>query len=262
MLEVINLSKKFLEGTNNEVVALEKVDFELDEGDFVSVIGSNGAGKTTFLNLIAGSTSPTTGRVVLEGVDMTGYSEHQRAAYIGRVFQEPGKGTAPGMTVAQNLSLALKKSGRGLRKGVTSDRKQRFQEELSKLGLGLEERLGERIRHLSGGQRQGLAVLMATFTTPKLLLLDEHTASLDPKNADKIIDITKKLVEEKGLTTIMVTHDMKQALKLGNRLTMLHRGNIVYDVNGEKKQSLTIDDLLQSFSERNIEDDELLLSIE
>lgn len=262
MLEVINLSKKFLEGTNNEVVALEKLSYHLEQGDFVSVIGSNGAGKTTFLNLVAGSTYPTTGKVLVEETNITSYSEHQRAAYIGRVFQEPGKGTAPGMTVAQNLSLALKKSNRGLRRGVTPERKKKFRDELSKLGLGLEDRLEERIRHLSGGQRQGVAVLMATLTTPKLLLLDEHTASLDPKNAEKIIDITEKLVEAKGLTTIMVTHDMKQALDLGNRLTMLHRGNIVYDVNGRKKQALTIDDLLESFSERDIEDDELLLSIE
>lgn len=262
MLEVNDLSKRFFKGTNNEVVALKKVDFELSEGDFSTVIGSNGAGKTTFLNLIAGSIAPTTGKVLVEGTEVTGYSEHQRAAYIGRVFQEPGKGTAPGMTVAQNLSLALKKSGRGLRKGVTPQRRERFREELRKLGLGLEERLEEKIQHLSGGQRQGLAVLMATLTTPKLLLLDEHTASLDPKNADKIIEITEKLVAEKELTTIMVTHDMRQALKLGNRLTMLHRGKIVYSVNGEKKQSLTIDDLLKRFTERDIEDDELLLSID
>ncbi len=262
MLKVTNLSKKFLEGTNNEVVALKGIDFSMNRGDFLTVIGSNGAGKTTFLNLIAGSLFPSTGRVEIAGEDVTNYSEHERAAYIGRVFQEPGKGTAPGMTVAQNLSLALKKSNRGLRKGVTPKRKELFYEELSKLGLGLEERLDEKVRHLSGGQRQGVAVLMSTLTTPKLLLLDEHTASLDPKNASKIIEITRKLVKEKELTTIMVTHDMKQALDLGNRLTMLHRGEVIYDVNGERKKELTIDDLLESFSERKIEDDELLLSME
>ena len=265
MLEVTRLTKKFFPGTINEIVALKGLDLRLEEGDFLTVIGSNGAGKTTLLNTIAGTLIPTSGRVFIAGEDVTELPEHSRAQMIGRVFQEPGQGTAAGMTVAQNLVLASRKGGRGLRLGVTEERKERFRDELAKLGLGLEGRLGERVTHLSGGQRQGLAVLMATMIMPSLLLLDEHTASLDPKNARKIMDITERLVKAKGLTTIMVTHDMGQAIELGDRLAMLHRGDIVFQAREEEKEELTVEDLVASFSRgagEGLADDELLLTME
>ncbi len=261
MLHANNLTKCFFPGTPNEIVALNGLSIELSEGQFLTVIGSNGAGKTTFLNLIAGSLFPSEGKITLNGKDVTTVPEHVRAQMVGRVFQEPGMGTASGMTVAQNLVLALNKGHKGLKIGVTQDRKSALREELEQLGLGLEERMNERVTHLSGGQRQGLAVLMATLTMPKILLLDEHTASLDPKNARKILEITEQLVTEKNLTTIMVTHDMNQAIDLGDRLVMLHRGSFVADVNGKKKEQLTVDKLVELFSERNIVDDELLLTM-
>ena len=261
MLDVRNLTKKFVTGTINEVVALADLNLHLEEGDFLTVIGSNGAGKTTFLNLIAGTYEPTSGEIFIDQKNVTGVPEHKRAVDIGRVFQEPGQGTAPGLTVAQNLSLAVKKGMKGLHYAVTSDRRKMFQTELAELGLGLEDRLDERVRHLSGGQRQGLAVLMATLTMPKVLLLDEHTASLDPKNARKILEITERLVTDKELTTIMVTHDMNQALDVGNRLAMLHRGSILCSLSEEEKHEFTIDSLLELFSRQEVVDDELLLSL-
>lgn len=261
MLHASNLTKYFFPGTPNEIVAVDGLDLELTEGQFLTVIGSNGAGKTTFLNLIAGSLFPSEGKITLDEKDVTDVPEHVRAQMVGRVFQEPGMGTASGMTVAQNLVLALNKGHKGLGIGVTGKRKSFLREELDQLGLGLEDRLSERVTHLSGGQRQGLAVLMATLTMPKILLLDEHTASLDPKNARKILEITERLVSEKDLTTIMVTHDMNQAIDLGDRLVMLHRGSFVADVNGKKKENLTVDKLVELFSERNIVDDELLLTM-
>lgn len=260
MLKVNELTKKFFPGTPNELTAIDKLDLEITDGDFLTVIGSNGAGKTTFLNLIAGTIFPTDGRIFLAGREVTEVPEHERAELVGRVFQEPGRGTASGMTVAQNLVLALNKGHKSLRIGVNSDRREYFKEELSKLGLGLEDRLDEKVMHLSGGQRQALAVLMATLTMPKILLLDEHTASLDPKNAKKILEVTRQLVEGKELTTIMVTHDMNQAIDLGNRLVMLHRGSKICDVNNRKKEELTVDKLVELFSEKDIVDDELLLT--
>ncbi|MFP4588556.1 MAG: ABC transporter ATP-binding protein [Candidatus Bipolaricaulota bacterium] len=259
MLKVSNLTKRFLSGTMNEVVAVDHLNLELDKGEFLTVIGSNGAGKTTFLNLISGTLIPSEGRVYIDEKNVTTMPEHSRAEFIGRVFQEPGLGTAAGMTVAQNLCLALKKRNQGFGMGVTPKRREIFNRELSKIELGLESRLDETVRHLSGGQRQGLSVLMATLTMPKILLLDEHTASLDPKNARKILEITCSLVAEKKLTTIMVTHDMNQALKVGDRLAMLHRGSFVCNLDGRKKEELTVEKLVTLFSERNIADDELLL---
>lgn len=261
MLQVTDLTKKFFPGTVNELTALENLNMELSSGEFVTVIGSNGAGKTTFLNLIAGSVLPTKGSVFLDGEDVTQVPEHDRAQYVGRVFQEPGLGTASGMTVAQNLALAINKGGKGLRIGVTQSRRSLFKEELAQLGLGLEERLNERVIHLSGGQRQGLAVLMATLTMPKILLLDEHTASLDPKNAQQILEITERLVLDKHLTTIMVTHDMNQALEMGDRLAMLHRGSLICNLSAREKKNLTVDKLVELFSQKNIADDELLLTM-
>ncbi len=260
MLKVNELTKKFFPGTPNELTAVDNLDLKITDGDFLTVIGSNGAGKTTFLNLIAGTIFPTEGRIFLAGQEVTQVPEHERAELVGRVFQEPGRGTASGMTVAQNLVLALNKGHKSLRMGVNNDRREFFKEELGKLGLGLESRLDEKVVHLSGGQRQALAVLMSTLTMPKILLLDEHTASLDPKNAKKILEVTRQLVEEKELTTIMVTHDMNQAIDLGNRLIMLHRGSKICDVNNQKKEELTVDKLVELFSEKDIVDDELLLT--
>ncbi|MBS3736712.1 MAG: ATP-binding cassette domain-containing protein [Candidatus Bipolaricaulota bacterium] len=260
MLKVNNLTKKFFPGTPNELTAVDDLDLEMTDGDFLTVIGSNGAGKTTFLNLIAGTMTPTRGRIFLDGQEVTQVPEYECAELVGRVFQEPGRGTASGMTVAQNLVLALNKGHKSLRIGVNRERREFFKEELGKLGLGLENRLDEKVVHLSGGQRQALAVLMATLTMPKILLLDEHTASLDPKNAKKILEVTKKLVSEKELTTIMVTHDMNQAIDLGNRLIMLHRGSMICDVEDGQKEELTVDKLIELFSEKDIVDDELLLT--
>ncbi len=261
MLKTERLTKCFFSGTANELVAVDELSIELGDGKFLTVIGSNGAGKTTFLNLIAGSLFPSDGRIFLDNQEVTTAPEHIRAKLVGRVFQEPGLGTASSMTVAQNLVLAYNKGHKGLNIGITRERKKLLKDELSQLGLGLENRLNEKVVHLSGGQRQGLAVLMATLTMPKVLLLDEHTASLDPKNAKKILDITERLVSEKNLTTIMVTHDMNQAIDLGDRLVMLHRGSFVCDVNGQKKEKLTVDKLVKLFSERDIVDDELLLTM-
>ncbi|MBS3788530.1 ATP-binding cassette domain-containing protein [Candidatus Bipolaricaulota bacterium] len=260
MLKVENLTKRFFSGTPNELTAIAGLNFELSEDEFLTVIGSNGAGKTTLLNLIAGKMFPTKGKIFLDGQEVTRVAEHLRAKLVGRVFQEPGLGTASGMTVAQNLVLALNKGHKNLRIGVNRERRKLFKEELSRLELGLENRLNERVVHLSGGQRQALAVLMATLTMPKILLLDEHTASLDPKNASKILEITERLVSEKQLTTIMVTHDMNQAIDLGNRLVMLHRGTSVCDVGKQRKRELTVDKLVKLFSEKDIVDDELLLT--
>ncbi len=261
MLRVKNLTKQFFPGTPNELTAIDELDLELSNGEFLTVIGSNGAGKTTFLNLIAGNLFPTKGEIFLDGENVTEVPEHARAHLVGRVFQEPGQGTASGMTMAQNLVLALNKGHKGLGIGVTGSRRKRFRDELSQLGLGLEDRLDEKVLHLSGGQRQALAVLMATLTMPKVLLLDEHTASLDPKNAGKILEITERLVREKELTTVMVTHDMNQAIDLGSRLVMLHRGSLIANVHGERKEQLTVDKLVDLFSQRDIVDDELLLTI-
>lgn len=260
MLRVENLTKRFFPGTPNELTAIDGLNFELSDDEFLTIIGSNGAGKTTLLNLIAGLMFPTEGNIFLDGRDVTRVAEHVRSKLVGRVFQEPGLGTASGMTVAQNLVLALKKSHKSLQIGVTRERRKLFREELSRLGLGLEDRLNEQVVHLSGGQRQALAVLMATLTMPKILLLDEHTASLDPKNASKILDVTQRLVSEKELTTIMVTHDMNQAIDLGNRLIMLHRGSSICDLRENRKKELTVDKLVKLFSEKNIVDDELLLT--
>lgn len=261
MLKTERLTKRFFSGTTDELVAVDELSIQVGNGKFLTVIGSNGAGKTTFLNLIAGSLLPSEGRIFLDNREVTTAPEHLRAKLVGRVFQEPGLGTASSMTVAQNLVLAFNKGHKGLNIGVTRERRKLLKDELSQLGLGLENRLNEKVVHLSGGQRQGLAVLMATLTMPKVLLLDEHTASLDPKNARKILDITERLVSEKNLTTIMVTHDMNQAIDLGDRLVMLHRGSSVCDVNGQKKEKLTVDKLVKLFSERDIVDDELLLTM-
>ncbi|MGE5703700.1 MAG: ABC transporter ATP-binding protein [Clostridia bacterium] len=250
MLRISNAGKVFNAGTVNEKVALKKVNLHLAPGDFVTVIGGNGAGKSTLMNLISGGLLPDSGSITIDGTDVTKMKEHQRASFIGRVFQDPMAGTAPNMSIEENLAIAY---GRGKRRtlslGVTNAKRELFREQLKVLDQGLENRLKAKVGLLSGGQRQALSLLMATFTKPKILLLDEHTAALDPKRAALIVDLTRKIVEQNQLTTLMVTHNMEQALHMGNRLLMLHEGNIILDIPQEKKQQMTTKDLLRAFEE-------------
>lgn len=250
MLKVSQVRKVFNEGTVNEKIALQQIDLHLAPGDFVTVIGSNGAGKSTFLNVISGGIIPDQGTIVIDGQNVTKLAEHQRASLIGRVFQDPMAGTAPNMTIEENLAIAY---GRGQRRtlalGVNNKKRKLFQEQLALLDQGLENRLKTKVGFLSGGQRQALSLLMATFTKPKILLLDEHTAALDPKRAQLIVDLTQKIVEQHKLTTLMVTHNMEQALNMGNRLLMLHEGRIILDIPQEKKEQMTTKDLLRAFEE-------------
>ena len=250
MLKITNLYKTFNPGTVNENKVLNGLNLELAEGDFVTVIGGNGAGKSTTLNAIAGNIRPDFGTIVLDGQDITHMPDYKRAKLLGRVFQDPRMGTAPDMEIAENLSIAAR---RGVRRslfkwGCTKRDREDFKEILSELDLGLEERLSDKVGLLSGGQRQALTLLMATLKKPKLLLLDEHTAALDPKTAAKVLELTDKLVSENNLTTLMITHNMRDAIKHGNRLIMMHEGRVVVDVSGEEKQKLTIEDLLGLFT--------------
>ncbi|PCN44315.1 ABC transporter ATP-binding protein [Brevibacillus laterosporus] len=248
MLKLTDVSKLFYRGTVNEKIALQQIHLHLMPGDFVTVIGSNGAGKSTLLNMIGGALLPDGGQVCIDGKDVTRRGEHQRAKYIGRVFQDPMAGTAPHMTIEENLAIALARGERRLfRLGVTKSKRSFFREQLSILEQGLEDRLQAKVGLLSGGQRQALSLLMATLTKPKILLLDEHTAALDPKRAALITALTKRIVERDQLTTLMVTHNMEQALSLGNRLLMLHEGKIILDVGQEQKASMTTKELLQAF---------------
>ena len=248
MLNVSGVSKTFFPGTVNERRALVDVDLELAAGDFVTVIGSNGAGKSTVLNTVAGRITQEEGVIELGNRDVSKLKEHQRAAEVGRVFQDPMAGTSPNLTIEQNLSLADRRGHRrGLSLGVTGAKRERFAEALKVLELGLENRLKTKVGLLSGGQRQALSLLMATLTQPKVLLLDEHTAALDPQRAELVTRLTTKIVEEQKLTTLMVTHNMVQALEVGNRLIMMHEGRIILDVSGEEKAKLTPADLLAEF---------------
>ncbi|MGO1943899.1 MAG: ABC transporter ATP-binding protein [Ancrocorticia sp.] len=248
MLEVAGITKVFFPGTVNERRALEDVDLKLREGDFVTVIGSNGAGKSTLLNVVSGSIRSDAGSVTVDGRNVTRLSDYQRAAYIGRVFQNPSAGTAPHMTIEENLAIAKKRGmRRGLRWAVKKSLRSDFRDDLATLEQGLEERLDDWVGLLSGGQRQSLSLLMATFTNPKILLLDEHTAALDPQRAALVTKITSELVEAQGLTTLMVTHNMEQALAMGNRLIMMHQGRIILDVEGEDKATMSVPDLLAEF---------------
>jgi putative tryptophan/tyrosine transport system ATP-binding protein len=249
MLNVTDVSKTFFPGTVNERKALVNVNLMLAPGDFVTVIGSNGAGKSTVLNTVAGRISQDEGVVSLDGRDVSKLKEHQRAAQVGRVFQDPMAGTSPNLTIEENLSLADKRGQpRGLGFGVTRAKRERFAEALTVLELGLESRLKTKVGLLSGGQRQALSLLMATFSQPKILLLDEHTAALDPQRAELVTRLTRKVVEEQGLTTLMVTHNMAQALEVGNRLIMMHEGRIILDVSEEEKSKLAPGDLLAEFA--------------
>ena len=264
MLEIKEIWKTFNAGTVNEKQALRGVSLTLNDGDFCTVIGGNGAGKSTMLNAVAGTWAVDAGSISIGGTDVTHLPEYKRAPYIGRVFQDPMLGTAPTMQILENLALAARRGQRrGLGWGVTKEEKGRYQEMLQKLDLGLEDRLTSKVGLLSGGQRQALTLLMASLQKPKLLLLDEHTAALDPKTAAKVLELSDRIVAESHLTTMMVTHNMKDAIAHGNRLIMMYDGKIVIDVSGEEKKKLTVPQLLELFSKvsgSDEADDKLLLS--
>ena len=264
MLKIENIAKTFNPGTITEKYALKGVTLHLAPGDFVTVIGGNGAGKSTLMNSIAGTFRVDAGSIVIAGTDITKWPEHKRAKYIGRVFQDPMMGTAAGMMIEENLAIAARRgTAPRLRWSFSKAQREQFRELLTGLNLGLEDRLESKVGLLSGGQRQALTLLMATMAEPKLLLLDEHTAALDPKTAEKVLDITKDIVEKRRLTTLMITHNMKDALRLGNRLIMMHEGKILVDVKGEEKSRLTVRDLLALFEKaagNEMANDSLLLS--
>ena len=250
MLQINNIHKTFNKGTINEKPALRGVTLNLEEGEFVTVIGGNGAGKSTMLNAIAGVWPVDEGSIIVDGRNITGYPEYKRAVYLGRVFQDPMTGTAADMQIDENLALAARRgSTRTLRWGITKKEKDEYRELLKTLDLGLEDRMTSKVGLLSGGQRQALTLLMATLKQPRLLLLDEHTAALDPKTAAKVLDITGKIVKEHNLTALMVTHNMKDAIRMGNRLIMMDEGRIIYDVQGEEKQKLHVSDLMEKFEQ-------------
>lgn len=249
MLKITNLQKTFNPGTVNAKTALNGLNLHIKEGDFVTVIGGNGAGKSTLQNAIAGVWKPDFGTIEIDGVDVTNMPEHKRARFLGRVFQDPMKGTAPDMEIAENLAIASKRGiKRRLVRGVRKADRQHYRELLATLELGLEDRLSTKVGLLSGGQRQALTLLMAAMNRPKLLLLDEHTAALDPKTAAKVLEITDRIVTENHLTTLMITHNMRDAIEHGNRLIMMHDGQVVVDVEGEEKKNLTVEALLALFN--------------
>lgn len=263
MLTLTNIQKTFAPGTVNEKKALCGIDLHLEAGDFVTVLGSNGAGKSTLFGAIAGSFRPDTGTVVLDGQDITNMPDYRRSKCIGRLFQDPLRGTAPSMTIAENLALAYLRAGHGRSPFSTITKKDRaeFRDRLAALELGLEDRMNHPVGLLSGGQRQALTLLMATLQKPKLLLLDEHTAALDPKTAAKVLEISNKIVQENHLTTLMITHNMRDAIRYGNRLIMMNEGHVIYDVRGEEKTKLEVSDLLQRFEQAGGEaNDRMILS--
>lgn len=255
MLTISNVSKTFNKGTINEKKALSCINLNLAEGDFCTVIGGNGAGKSTMLNMIAGVYPIDCGKIMIDGVNISRQPEHRRAKYIGRVFQDPMMGTAAGLQIDENLALAFRRGRtRGLGWGIKNIEREYYQDSLAKLGLGLQTRMSSKVGLLSGGQRQALTLLMATLERPKLLLLDEHTAALDPKTAKKVLELTGEIVQEQNLTALMVTHNMKDAIQLGNRLVMMHEGRIIYDVSGAGKAKLQVEDLLRKFEEASGEE--------
>ena len=264
MLKIENVYKTFNPGTVNEKVALQGLNLHLKEGDFVTVIGGNGAGKSTMLNAVTGVFGVDSGKVLIDGVDVTHLPEYKRAKYIGRVFQDPMMGTAATMQIEENLALAARRGKpRTLRIGITKAEREEYMEKLKILDLGLEDRMTAKVGLLSGGQRQALTLLMATLQKPKLLLLAEHTAALDPKTAAKVLDATQRIVEKDHLTTLMITHNMRDAIAYGNRLIMMYNGHIVVDVSGEEKKNLTVEQLLNLFSQASGSDevdDKLVLS--
>ena len=249
MLDLTDIRKTFNAKTVNEKVALNGVNLHLEDGDFVTVIGGNGAGKSTILNAIAGVWPVDEGKIVIDGVDVTNLSEHRRANLLGRVFQDPMTGTAATMQIEENLALAARRGQkRTLRIGITKAEREGYREKLKTLGLGLEDRMTTKVGLLSGGQRQALTLLMATLKKPKLLLLDEHTAALDPRTADKVLQLSRQIIEENHLMTMMVTHNMRDAIAYGNRLIMMHEGRIILDIAGEQKKHLTVEMLLEQFA--------------
>ena len=264
MLELKNIHKTFNPGTVNAKTALSGLNLTLNDGDFVTVIGGNGAGKSTMLNVISGTIAVDDGQILLDGKDITRLPEHKRAEYLGRVFQDPMMGTAATMQIEENLALAARRGQRrGLKIGITKADRENYKEQLKILGLGLEDRMTAKVGLLSGGQRQALTLLMATLRQPKLLLLDEHTAALDPKTASLVLDATQRIVEASGLTTLMITHNMRDAITYGNRLIMMYDGHVVVDVSGEEKKNLTVEQLLGLFSQASGSDevnDKMVLS--
>ena len=264
MLEVKNITKIFNAGTVNEKVALDDLSLTLETGDFVTVIGGNGAGKSTLLNSVAGTYFVDDGEILIDGVNITKLPEYKRAKYIGRVFQDPMVGTAADMWIEENMALAMRRGKtRGFSWAINESDRKYFKELLAQLDLGLEERLSTKVGLLSGGQRQAITLLMASMNNPNLLLLDEHTAALDPKTAAKVLDITKRIVEANNLTTLMITHNMKDAIAHGNRLIMMNAGKIILDISGEEKKKLTVEQLLQKFEQvsgSKIENDRMLLA--
>ena len=264
MLDLKSISKTFNAGTVNEKTALNNLCLHLNDGDFVTVIGGNGAGKSTMLNAVAGAWPVDEGTIEIGGVNVTKLPEYKRAKYLGRVFQDPMTGTAASMQIEENMALAARRGlSRTLKKGISSKEREFYRERLAELGLGLEDRMTSKVGLLSGGQRQALTLLMATLKKPQLLLLDEHTAALDPKTAEKVLHTTDRIIQEQKLTAMMVTHNMKDAIAMGNRLIMMNAGRIVVDVRGEEKKKLTREDLMQLFEKaagQEIENDRMLLS--
>ena len=254
MLEIKNVHKTFNKGTINEKKALNGVNLHLDPGDFVTIIGGNGAGKSTTLNMVAGVYPIDQGTIILDGKDISDLPEYKRAYMLGRVFQDPMMGTAAGMQIEENMAMANRRGKkRGLSWGITKKEKEMFKEKLQMLDLGLEDRMTSKVGLLSGGQRQAMALLMTTMAPIEILILDEHTAALDPKTAELIMELTDKIVKEKNLTTIMVTHNLRYAIEYGNRLVMMHQGNAILDKKGEEKAKMSVDDILALFNEISIE---------
>ena len=264
MLEMRHVTKIFNPGTVDEKIALNDLSFTLNDGDFVTVIGGNGAGKSTMQNAICGTWLPDAGEILLDGIDLSSLSEHQRAKYLGRVYQDPMTGTAAGMQIEENLALAARRGlRRTLRPGIRKSEREEYRQRLQELGLGLDTRLSAKVGTLSGGQRQALTLLMATLRKPKLLLLDEHTAALDPKTAAKVMELTERMVTEEKLSALMITHNMQSALDLGNRILMMDSGDVVLDIHEEEKKGLTVEGLLEKFKTgagKMLDNDRILLS--
>ena len=264
MLTIDHISKTFAPGTVNEKRALNDLSLHLAPGDFVTVLGSNGAGKSTLFNAIAGTFQPDTGKIIVDGADVTKMPDYKRSKFIGRMFQDPLKGTAPNMTIEENLALCYLRASqrRSPFSMVTSGERREFRDRLSQLGLGLEDRMNTVVGLLSGGQRQALTLLMATLVTPKLLLLDEHTAALDPATAEKVLELTKTIVAENGITCLMITHNVQSALSLGNRTIMMKDGRIVLELSGDTRKTITTDQLLKAFHQQGLDNDRILFSAE
>ena len=264
MLKLDHIKKTFNPGTVNEKRALNDLSLHLAPGDFVTVLGSNGAGKSTMFNAIAGAFQPDSGSVILDGRDITSLPDYKRSKFIGRMFQDPLKGTAPSMTIEENLALAYLRASRSRSpfSMVSAAERREFREKLAQLGLGLEDRMNAMVGLLSGGQRQALTLLMATLVTPKLLLLDEHTAALDPATAEKVLKLTRQIVAENSITCLMITHNVQSALQLGNRTIMMKDGQIILELSGERRKTITTEELLQAFHQHGVDNDRILFSAE